>query len=312
MGTPDFAVASLKALLQAGQRIKAVVTAPDKPAGRGMKLQYSAVKQFALEHQLPLLQPEKLKDESFIAELKKAQADYFIVVAFRMLPEVVWSMPPKGCINVHASLLPYYRGAAPINWAIIRGEKKTGVSTFFITHEIDTGSILLQKECAIEAEETAGSLHDKLMSLGADCLTETLERLEQNQLAAIEQQALWKADCAEKTAPKLTRENCRINWSEKASQVHDFCRGLNPYPGAYTFLSNGEKERQMKVFDCRVEETEHQLPEGALVLEGKSTLKVACGAGFLVIDSLQAEGKKKMKTEEWLRGVTLDVEARFK
>lgn len=295
MGTPDFAVASLEALLKAGQNVVAVITAPDKPAGRGQKIQSSAVKTFAVEHSIPVLQPLKLRDPDFLSELKAFNADLQVVVAFRMLPEVVWNMPSKGTINLHASLLPQYRGAAPINHAIINGEKVTGVSTFFLTHEIDTGNILFNEKVDILPEDTAGDLHDKLMQIGAQLLTRTVNALEQGDFKETVQP---QDDKDLKQAPKIFKEDCIINWNQPTQKVNDFIRGLSPYPTAYTTLHN----KVLKVFKSVPEITEVKETPGTLISDEKTYIKFACTDGYIRIDDLQLQGKKRMKTEDFLRG----------
>ena len=295
MGTPDFAVASLEALLNAGENVVAVITAPDKPAGRGQKIQSSAVKTFAIEHKIPVLQPHKLKDPAFLSELKALDADLQVVVAFRMLPEVVWNMPPKGTINLHASLLPQYRGAAPINHAIINGEKVTGVSTFFLTHDIDTGNIIFSEEVDILPQDTAGDLHDKLMQVGAQLLTKTVKALEQGVFKETEQPQDNKNL---KQAPKIFKEDCIINWNQSTQKVNDFIRGLSPYPTAYTTLH----EKVLKVFKATPEITEVSEAPGSIISDEKTFIKIACTDGYIRIDDLQLQGKKRMKTEDFLRG----------
>lgn len=298
-GTPDFAVASLKALVESGKNVIAVVTAPDKPGGRGMKLQESAVKKYAIEHHLPVLQPEKLKSSEFLETLQHYHADLQVVVAFRMLPEAVWDMPPLGTINVHASLLPNYRGAAPINWAIMNGENETGVTTFKLKHAIDTGNILLQKSIPISPIDTAGSLHDKLMELGARVLIDTIEQMEKGTLSEFPQQTTEH----NKHAPKIFTETCKIDWTSNAEKISCLIRGLSPYPAAFTEL-NGKK---LKVFDCTAETTTHHLHPGVIVTDNTSYLKFACADGFIAIHELQLEGKTKMKTADFLRGNKVDL-----
>jgi methionyl-tRNA formyltransferase len=296
MGTPEFAVASLKRLLEEGFSVSAVVTAPDKPAGRGMEMQQSAVKTFALSKGLRVLQPTKLKDPEFINELRLINPSLQIVVAFRMLPEAVWNLPPLGTINVHASLLPQYRGAAPINWAIINGEKQTGVTTFKLKHEIDTGDILLSKSITIEEKDNAGSLHDKLKIAGAELLTETLERLCLENLKETPQLDLPPENLHH--APKIHTETCQINWNGKAERIHDLIRGLAPYPAAFTEL-NGKK---LKIFESSYSKIDHEKPPGTMDTDGKTYLRFHSIDGYLDILELQLEGKKRMKTEEFLRG----------
>ncbi len=293
-GTPDFAVASLKALFESGADICAVVTAPDKPAGRGMKLQMSAVKKFALENNLPVLQPEKLKDEEFIETLKGYNAEIQVVVAFRMLPEIVWNMPPHGTINLHASLLPQYRGAAPINWAIINGEKITGVTTFRLQHAIDTGNILLQEKVSIDENENAGTLHDKLMNTGANLIVKTIAGIESGILTGIPQDN----EGALKTAPKIYTETCNINWNQPAKVINDFIRGLSPYPAAFSQL-NGKK---IKIFDAGTETAEHKFETGSVHTDNRTYLKYACKDGFISVKEMQLEGKTRMKIADFLRG----------
>ncbi len=295
MGTPAFAVASLEALITAGHNVVGVVTAPDKPAGRGLHLQQSAVKEFAVAHNLTVLQPPKLKDPQFLESLRGLAADVQVVVAFRMLPEVVWAMPPLGTINVHGSLLPQYRGAAPINWAIINGETETGVTTFKLQHEIDTGAILLQQKIPLPADETAGSLHDRMMQTGADLLLETLHLLQQNKLAPQPQPAVagaWKH------APKLTPEMGAINWNKTVTEVDNLVRGLSPYPAAYTVL-HGKK---LKLFTVEKEPVQPQAPPGTPVSDGKTFLKFTAADGYINVLELQLEGKKKMRIAGFLRG----------
>ncbi|MEO7802244.1 MAG: methionyl-tRNA formyltransferase [Ginsengibacter sp.] len=295
MGTPDFAVASLKKLFDNDYNVVGVITAPDKQAGRGLQLSESAVKKFALARDLKVLQPLKLKDQDFINDLKALQADVQIVVAFRMLPEVVWNMPPMGTINVHASLLPKYRGAAPINWAIINGEKETGVTTFKLQHQIDTGNILLQEKTSIEDNENAGALHDKLKELGADVLLRTLQLLNDGTLVE-NPQDLQKNSAFH--APKIFTETCVINWHQPVQNTYDLIRGLSPYPTAFSTL----KGKQLKIFSCRKEELKHNVTPGEFESDTKTYLKFAGTDGFIIVDELQLEGKKRMTTTDFLRG----------
>ncbi len=297
MGTPEFAVGSLASLVNAGFNVVAVVTMPDKPAGRGLNLQQSAVKQYAVQQNIPVLQPEKLKNPDFIEELRSYKADLQVVVAFRMLPVIVWDMPPMGTINVHASLLPHYRGAAPINWAIINGETETGITTFKLQHKIDTGDILLQQKVAIEATETIGTLHDKLKEVGADLLVETVKGLANN---SIKEQPQASFDLGSlKNAPKIFTETCKIDWNASVLDVYNLIRGLNPYPAAFTTLH----DKKVKLFDCIVEENNSiNKTVGEAITDGKKILKFAAKAGFIVVKELQLEGKKRMKTEDFLRG----------
>ena len=297
MGTPEFAVGSLAALVNAGFNIVAVITMPDKPAGRGLNLQQSAVKQYALQQNIPVLQPEKLKNPDFIEELRSYKADLQVVVAFRMLPVIVWDMPPMGTINVHASLLPHYRGAAPINWAIINGEKETGITTFKLQHEIDTGDILLQEKVTIEATETIGTLHDKLKHVGANLLVETVKGLANN---SIKEQPQASFDLSSlKHAPKIFTETCKIDWSAGVQDVYNLIRGLNPYPAAFTTLH----DKKVKLFDCSIEESDAvKQVLGEAFTDGKTVLKLAAKDGYIVVEELQLEGKKRMKTDDFLRG----------
>lgn len=303
MGTPEFAVPSLEKIFNAGYEIPAVITAPDKAAGRGMQLNESAVKKFALSKNLKILQPEKLKNSEFLNELKKLRADLQVVVAFRMLPEVVWNMPSMGTINLHASLLPQYRGAAPINWAIINGEKETGVTTFKLQHEIDTGNILLQKKIKIGEDETAGELHNEMMETGADLLLQTIQDLQKNNLKEIEQPDIQQATGNRQQAnfhhaPKIFRETCKINWEKNAEEIYNLIRGLSPYPAAFTFL----KEKKIKIFKAEKEIRDVKENAGEIISDKKTFLKFVCNNGYLSIKELQIEGKKKMNVADFLRG----------
>jgi methionyl-tRNA formyltransferase len=303
MGTPEFAVASLDALVQAGCNIVAVITAPDKPAGRGMKLTESAVKKYAVEKQLPVLQPVKLKDPGFLAELKNLQADLQIVVAFRMLPEVVWNMPPMGTINLHGSLLPQYRGAAPINWAVINGEKETGVTTFKLQHEIDTGNILLQDSFPIGEDETAGEVHDKMKEIGARLLVKTVEGLAKGTLTEIPQKAEGSGQKAEENtqlrhAPKIFTETCKIDWNHSVIAIYNLIRGLSPYPAAFTYLN----DKMLKIYKAKKELHNAPKSPGSFETDNKTYLKFAGSDGYIYVTELQLEGKKKMGIEEFLRG----------
>ncbi|KAF0242776.1 MAG: methionyl-tRNA formyltransferase [Chitinophagaceae bacterium] len=297
MGTPDFAVASLDALVTAGHEIVGVITAPDKLAGRGMKLTESAVKKYAVEKNLPVLQPEKLKDPAFIESLKALNADVQIVVAFRMLPEIVWNMPPMGTINVHGSLLPDYRGAAPINWAVMNGEKETGVTTFKLKHEIDTGNILLQDRMPIGDNETATEVHDRMKILGAQLLLKTVTMLAAGTLKEYPQQLSEHP----KHAPKLFTKDCEIDWNNPVHKIHNQIRGLSVFPGALTKLEG----KILKVFTSMPEIIQHKEPVGNMLSDGKTYLKFACNDGYLHIKDLQLEGKKRMTTEDFLRGYRL-------
>lgn len=297
MGTPDFAVASLDALLRAGQQVVAVVTAPDKPAGRGQKVRQSAVKQYAVDHQIPVLQPEKLRSPDFIAALQEIGADLQVVVAFRMLPEVVWSMPPQGTINLHASLLPQYRGAAPINHAVINGETESGATTFLLQHDIDTGHILLQQRVDIGADDTAGDLHDKLMETGARLLVETVDALAGGGIRPVPQEQLLQSGPL-KHAPKIFKDDCLIDWDNSVTAVYNKIRGLSPYPTAFTYL-NG---KTLKISKATPEHAAPSHQPGEWVTDEKSWLKFACRDGYIRVDELQLEGKQRNLTEPFLRG----------
>jgi len=299
MGTPEFAVASLDALVNAGFNIVGVVTAPDKPAGRGMKLQQSAIKKYAVEKGLKVLQPEKLKNPGFIEELRSLNAQLQVVVAFRMLPEVIWNMPPMGTINVHASLLPQYRGAAPINWAIINGEKETGITTFKLKHEIDTGDILLQEKTPIGENETAGELHDRLKEIGAKLLLTTVKGLFEGTLKERPQSEIANLKSGIiNHAPKIFTETCKIDWNKTVDEIHNLIRGLSPFPGAFSFLN----QKLLKIYRSEKERTQPTIASGKFETDGKTFLKFACNDGFICIKELQLEGKKKMNVEDFLRG----------
>ncbi|RYE23606.1 MAG: methionyl-tRNA formyltransferase [Sphingobacteriales bacterium] len=295
-GTPDFAVASLRALVNAGANVVAVVTAPDKPAGRGMQLQSSAVKQYAQEQDLEVLQPEKLKSPDFVQQLKELNADLHVVVAFRMLPELVWNMPPMGTINVHASLLPQYRGAAPINWAIINGEVETGVTSFKLKHEIDTGDILLQKKQPILPEDNIGTLYDKLMQLGGELLVETVQGLSTGSIQEQPQSAVATEEL--KHAPKIFKEHTTIDWEQTAAAIHNLVRGLSPYPAALTKLD----DKVLKLYQVHSVGLAHGLPVGSVDSDGKTYLRFAAADGWVYIEELQLEGKKRMDITSFLRG----------
>jgi methionyl-tRNA formyltransferase len=294
MGTPEFAVPSLDLLYKEGYDIVGVVTAPDKPAGRGMKLSESEVKKYAVANNLKVFQPEKLKHPDFIEQLRELNADLQVVVAFRMLPELVWNMPPLGTINLHASLLPQYRGAAPINWAIINGEKETGVTTFKLQHEIDTGNILLQEKIKITDDETAGSLHDKMKAFGAKVLLRTVQQLHNGTLQEHPQRHSSKL-CP---APKIFPEDCKINWNQEAAEINNFIRGLSPYPTTFTFL-NGKK---LKIFSAEIEQFSGLDIPGNFITDRKSYLKFAARDGYISVKELQLEGKKRMRVADFLRG----------
>lgn len=304
MGTPEFAVGVLDTICKSNHEIVGVITAPDKPAGRGQKIKFSAVKEFALEHNLKILQPTNLKNEDFLEELKCLNANLQVIVAFRMLPKLVWEMPKLGTFNLHASLLPNYRGAAPINWAIINGELKTGVTTFFIDDKIDTGAMILSKELPISANENAGTLHDKLMALGAEVVMETLKLIANEQVELTVQ----KEDFETKTAHKLNKENCKINWNEPAAKIHDLIRGLSPYPASWCFLKEGQNEWFIKIYESSVIYEQHQFEVGK-VLATKKDLKIATRDGYIKIESLQFPGKKKMTASEVLNGLSFSDSA---
>src|SRR5471030_1979348 len=300
MGTPEFAVASLDALVKAGLEVVGVITAPDKPAGRGQKLSESAVKQYAVKNGLKVLQPEKLKNPEFLAELEALKADLQVVVAFRMLPEAVWNMPPKGTINLHASLLPQYRGAAPINWAIINGEAESGVTTFFLKHEIDTGDILFTEKVTLSGHETAGELHDWLMNKGAGLLVKTVKGVESGRYNEHPQAQL--AEGVElKHAPKIFKEDCLIDWSQRAQEIYNKIRGLSPVPTAYTTL-NGKK---LKIYRAEYEQQQPGIQPGGFLTDNKTYLKFAAADGFISVTEVQLEGKKQMDVADFLRGVKL-------
>lgn len=302
MGTPEFAVASLDALVKAGYNIVGVISAPDKPAGRGMKMNESAVKKYAVDHHLKVLQPEKLKNPEFLEELKALHADLQIVVAFRMLPEVVWNMPRLGSVNLHGSLLPQYRGAAPINWAVINGEKETGVTTFKLKHEIDTGDILLQESFPIGENETAGDVHDRMKEIGAQVLVKTVKGLAEGTLKEKPQSATGNQQPAIlRHAPKIFTETCRIDFTKTVDEVHNLIRGLSPFPGAFTHLN----DKMLKVYRSEKEASPNSSGGGSLgrfETDNKTFLKFACTNGYIHVKELQLEGKKKMSTEEFLRG----------
>lgn len=298
MGTPEFAVASLEALVRAGCRIVGVVTAPDKPAGRGMKLQESAVKKYAVEKGLHVLQPERLRNPQFLEELRALRADLQIVVAFRMLPEAVWNMPPLGTINVHGSLLPHYRGAAPINWAIINGEKETGVTTFKLKHEIDTGDILLQERIPIGENESAGDIHDRMKEVGAQLLVRTVQGLADGSLKEVPQASVVGSESDMKHAPKIFTDTCRIDWNQPAERIHNLIRGLSPYPAAFTLLQG----KVVKIYQSEKEIKTPTHAPGEFYTDGRSFLKFACADGYIYVKELQLEGKRRMGVADFLRG----------
>ena len=301
MGTPDFAVEPLKTLVEAGKNVVAVVTMPDKPAGRGHKLQFSPVKEYALKAGIPVLQPENLKSPDFLQELASYNADLQIVVAFRMLPEAVWSMPKYGTFNLHASLLPRYRGAAPINWAVINGDKETGITTFFFKHEIDTGNIILQEKVAIDEEDNAGDVHDKLMYLGADLVLKTLKMIEEDNVITRPQD-----DAQASPAPKIFKDTAKLDFDKCAADIRNLVRGMAPYPAAWfnIKLQDGN-ESMMKIFKVSTEEKNHNYSVGTILTDGKKMLKIACKDGFINLLEVQMAGKKRMAAEDLMRGTNL-------
>lgn len=305
MGTPDFAVATLKALVEHDYDVVGVITAPDKPAGRGQKLQESAVKQYAKFKNLNILQPTNLKDEHFIEELKALNANLQIVVAFRMLPEVVWNMPKFGTFNLHASLLPDYRGAAPIHWAIINGETTTGVTTFFIDEKIDTGAIIMKEEIVIGPDETVGSLHDKLMNLGSEVVLKTVKLIEDGKVSTVLQPQTGNL----KTAPKLNKDNCKIDWEQPLDDIYNKIRGLNPFPAAWCHLNNGNEELNVKLFGVEKELSQHSHNPGHVLLS-KEGLKIAAFGGYIVVHELQLPGKRKMDVKSLLNGFHFQKDAK--
>ena len=305
MGTPDFAVGILDQIVKNNYNVVGVITAADKPAGRGQKIKYSAVKEYALANNLNLLQPTNLKDESFLGELKSLNANLQVVVAFRMLPKVVWEMPSLGTFNLHASLLPNYRGAAPINWAIINGETKTGVTSFFIDDKIDTGAMILSSEIEITPNENAGQLHDRLMNLGSKTVIDTLNLIEKGNVSTIIQED--HADI--KTAYKLNKENCKIDWTKSAAEINNLIRGLSPYPASWCFFTDKDQEWNVKIYDSAIISEQHDYSTGKII-SSKKELKIAVKDGFIQIFSLQFPGKKKMTTAELLNGISFSEEAK--
>lgn len=304
MGTPEFAVESLRCLVEGGYNVVGVITMPDKPAGRGHKIQYSPVKQYALEQGLPLLQPEKLKDEAFLEALRAWKADLQIVVAFRMLPEVVWNMPRLGTFNLHASLLPQYRGAAPINWAVINGETETGITTFFLKHEIDTGEVIQQVRVPIADTDNVGMVHNKLMVLGGKLVVETVDAILDGTVHSIPQEDMAEGEL--RPAPKIFKDTCRIDWNRPVKKVYDFVRGLSPYPAAWTELVQPDGNRLvLKIFETEKIMTSPDCPAGTLRTDGKTYLRIAATDGWVGIRALQLPGKKRLKTDELLRGYHL-------
>ena len=306
MGTPDFAVGILDMLVKNEYNIVGVITAPDRPAGRGRKLNESAVKKYAVENDLKVLQPTNLKDEAFLATLKNLNANLQVVVAFRMLPKVVWNMPKYGTFNLHASLLPQYRGAAPINWAIINGETKTGVTTFFIDEKIDTGEIIMQDEAVIEKTDNAEDLHDRLMHLGANTVLKTVEQIKSGNFTTHEQPDLQNL----KDAHKIHRETCEIDWNKSSNDIYNFIRGLSPYPAAWTTLTNGDQSVITKIYKAEIETEKHDLSTGALVFN-KKEIKVAVKEGYINLLEIQLQGKKRMQVKDLLNGLNLEENAKM-
>ncbi len=307
MGTPEFAVNSLKAIIEAEYHVVGVITAPDRPAGRGRKLRESAVKTYALTQNLPVLQPTNLKSEEFQQELKALNPNIQVVVAFRMLPRAVWSLPEYGTFNLHASLLPQYRGAAPINWAIINGEKKTGVSNFFLDDKIDTGAMILQEEISIHESENLESLHDRLMDIGSRLVVRTLDDIANEKVEPTPQ-----AESKDlKDAPKLTRENTKIDWNQPLENIYNLIRGLNPYPAAWCFLVNSLEEMQVKVYNIDMLTQEHHLPNGTVSIMDNQ-IKVAAPGGFILIQEIQLPGKKKMSAKALLNGFNFAPDAKMR
>jgi methionyl-tRNA formyltransferase len=305
MGTPEFAVASLKALCENGYNVVGVVTAPDKPSGRGQRLTEPPVKKYALLHGLKVLQPEKLKDTVFLSELKKLEADLQVVVAFRMLPEVVWDMPRLGTFNLHASLLPRYRGAAPLNRAIINGDTESGVTTFMLQHEIDTGNIIFQEKTEIGPDDNVEVLHDKLMAMGAGIVLKTVDALADGKVEMISQSELVKKGIKPSHAPKIFKNDCLINWKDDVQKIKNFIRGLSPYPGAWTtMITNDGKEITAKIFRADAETASYTIDPGSIYSDNKTFLKIGCGNGWLDVKEIQLAGKKRMQVDEFLRGVT--------
>lgn len=314
MGTPDFAVESLKVLVEGGYNVVGVVTMPDKPIGRhGSVLQASPVKQYAIEKGLKVLQPVKLKDEAFVEELRSLNADLQIVVAFRMLPEVVWNMPRLGTFNLHASLLPQYRGAAPINWAVINGDTETGITTFFLQHEIDTGRVIQQVKVPISDTDNVGDVHDRLMMLGGQLVVETVDNIINGTVTSVEQDDMLAEGEDLRPAPKIFHDTCRIDWKGmNMKQIYDFIRGLSPYPAAWTELVNGDKVLSVKIFEAeKIPADSSQYNRGAILTDGKLEVKVAVDGGYVRVKTMQIAGKKKMQTEEFLRGYKFADDAFF-
>ena len=312
MGTPEFAVSSLEILIKSGFNVVAVITAPDKPAGRGQKIKQSAVKEFAIKQQIKILQPTNLKDSNFISELKALNADLQIVVAFRMLPEIIWDMPKLGTYNLHASLLPKYRGAAPINWAIINNEKETGVTTFKIKQAIDTGNILYREKINLNSDITAGELHDQLMKIGAELLLKTVVEINKNLIEGNELNFISQNDENTDHAPKITKELCKINWNKSGDEIYNLIRGLSPYPTAMAYLNNGDdKPSIIKIYNSSFKIIEHNYDSGLLNTDNKTFLNAYCKNGIIQINDLQIEGKKRLLIADFLRGTKLNAGAKL-
>lgn len=312
MGTPEFAVSSLEILIKSGFNVVAVITAPDKPAGRGQKIKQSAIKEFAIKQQIKILQPTNLKDSNFISELKALNADLQIVVAFRMLPEIIWDMPKLGTYNLHASLLPKYRGAAPINWAIINNEKETGVTTFKIKQAIDTGNILYREKINLNSDITAGELHDQLMKIGAELLHKTVVEINKNFIEGNELNFISQNDENTDHAPKITKELCKINWNKSGDEIYNLIRGLSPYPTAMAYLNNGDdKPSIIKIYNSSFKIIEHDYDNGLLNTDNKTFLNAYCKNGIIQINDLQIEGKKRLLIADFLRGTKLTAGAKL-
>ena len=312
MGTPEFAVTSLEILIKSGFNVVAVITAPDKPAGRGQKIKQSAIKEFAIKQQIKILQPTNLKDSNFISELKALNADLQIVVAFRMLPEIIWDMPKLGTYNLHASLLPKYRGAAPINWAIINNEKETGVTTFKIKQVIDTGNILYREKINLNSDITAGELHDQLMKIGAELLLKTVVEINKNLIEGNELNFISQNDENKYHAPKITKELCKINWNKSGDEIYNLIRGLSPYPTAMAYLNNGDdKPSIIKIYNSSFKIIEHNYDSGLLNTDNKTFLNAYCKNGIIQINDLQIEGKKRLLIADFLRGTKLNAGAKL-
>ncbi len=308
MGTPGFAVETLKELVENNYNVVGVITAPDKPAGRGYKLQQSAVKEYAESKGLNILQPEKLKDEEFIDNLRQLKADIQVVVAFRMLPEIIWNMPPKGTFNLHASLLPQYRGAAPINWAIINGETQTGVTTFFLKHEIDTGEIIFQEKINIEPNDNVEIIHDKLMIEGAHLVKKTIDAIINNSIVPQPQSKYFSCESDLKPAPKIFKETCQIDWQKSSAEINNFIRGLSPYPAAWTELEIKGKLLNFKIYETEVLIEAHNNTPGTIITDNKTSMRIATKDGFIEIKELQLSGKKRMNTVQFLNGFSFNLD----